>query len=180
MAVHTKRYSTRSMLVAALAVAALAAGCSSAQDAAQNAGNQAKDAAQNAAGQAQQGAQNAADQAKDAAGQAAGGVAQQIQGIVQTNPVTFTTQSAELTEQNTQTLQRIAAVLKASGATVTVDTHAGYPEADRSQQLSQQRADNIAKALTAAGVDASKIKTNPTGNTTAQGDEALKVQLSSS
>lgn len=171
MAVHTKRYSTRFMLVAALATAALGAGttaCSSAQDAARNAGNQ-----------AQQGAQNAADQAKDAAGQAAGGAAQQIQGIVQTNPVTFTSQSAELSEQDTQTLQRIAAVLKATGATVTVDTHAGYPEADRSAQLSQQRAENVAKALTAAGVDASKIKTNPTGNTTAQGDEALKVQLRS-
>ena len=144
------------------------AACSSAQ----NAAGQAAGAAQNAAGQAAGAAQNAA-------GQAAGGAVQKIQDLVQVHPVTFTSQSAELSGQDTQTLQQVATVLKATGATATISTHAGYPDAAQAQQLSQQRADSIAKALQAAGVDASKLKEQPTGNTTAQGDQALQSQISS-
>jgi peptidoglycan-associated lipoprotein len=145
-------------VVAAALVIGTAGACSSAPDAAGQAGG----AAQNAAGQA---------------GGAAGS---KIQELVQVHPVTFTAQSAELTGQDTQTLQQVAAVQKATGATVTISTHAGYPDAAQAQQLSQQRAENIAKAMQAAGADASKLKTEPAGNSVGQGDEALQTQISAS
>jgi peptidoglycan-associated lipoprotein len=156
--------------IAAVALVVGAAGaCSSAPDAAGQAGG----AAQNAAGQA-------GGAAQDAAGQAAGAAGPKIQELVQVHPVTFTAQSAELTGQDTQTLQQVAAVQKATGATVTISTHAGYPDAAQAQQLSQQRAENIAKAMQAAGVDAAKLKTQPAGNSVGQGDEALQTQISAS
>ena len=145
-------------VVAAALVIGTAGACSSAPD---------------AAGQAAGAAQNAAGQAGGAAGS-------KIQELVQVHPVTFTAQSAELTGQDTQTLQQVAAVQKATGATVTISTHAGYPDAAQAQQLSQQRAENIAKAMQAAGADASKLKTEPAGNSVGQGDEALQTQISAS
>ena len=154
--------------IAAAALVVAAAGCSSAQDAA----GQAQDAGKNAAGQAQGAGQ-------DAAGQASGAAGQKIQELVRVHPVAFTSQSAELTSQDTQTLQQVAAVLKTTGATATISTHAGYPDAAQAQQLSQQRAENIAKALREAGADESKLKTQPNGNSAAQGDEALQSQISS-
>jgi peptidoglycan-associated lipoprotein len=151
------------------------AGCSGAAGqaggAAQNAGNQAADAAQKAGGQAAGAAQNVLDQAPGALGE-------RIQAVPRAHPVTFTSQSADLSSEDSQTLQQIAAAMKASNAPVTVVTQAGYPNAAQAQQLSQQRADNIAKALTDAGADASRIKAEP-GNTAAQGDEALRTQISS-
>jgi outer membrane protein OmpA-like peptidoglycan-associated protein len=174
---------TQYALLKTIAAGALVVGvaaCSSAQDAAGQAGG----AAQNAAGQAGQAAQNAAGQAagaaQDAAGQAAGAAGQKIQELVQVHPVTFTSQSAELSSEDTQTLQQIAAVQKATGATVTISTHAGYPDAEQAQQLSRQRADNIVKAMQDAGADASKLKTQPTGNSTVQGDQALRTEISAS
>ena len=163
---------TQYTLLKTIAAAALVAGvaaCSSAQDTAGQAGQ----AAQNAAGQAGQAAQNAA-------GQAAGAASQKIQELVQVHPVTFTSQSAELSSEDTQTLRQIAAVQKATGAAVTISTHAGYPDAEQAQQLSRQRAENIAKAMQDAGADASKLKTQPTGNSTAQGDQALRTEISAS
>jgi len=166
------------MTAAAVVLAGLA-GCSSAQDAAgqaagaaQNAGNQAAGAAQNAGGQAAGAAQNVLDQAPGALGE-------RIRAVLQAHPVTFTSQSAELSSEDNQTLQQIAAAMKASNAPVTVVTHAGYPDAAQAQQLSQQRADNVAKVLTDAGADAARIKTEPKGNTTARGDDALRSEISS-
>src|SRR5882757_1175799 len=166
-------------IVAAAVVLAGLAGCSSAQDvagqaggAAQKAGDQAGDAAQKAGGQAAGAAQNVLDQAPGALGE-------RIQAVLRAHPVTFTPQSADLSSEDSQTLQQIAAAMKASNAPVTVVTHAGYPDTAQAQQLSQQRADNIAKALTDAGADASRIKAEPKGNTAAQGDEALRSQISS-
>ena len=126
------------------------------------------------------GTAGACSSAPDAAGQAGGAAGSKIQELVQVHPVTFTAQSAELTGQDTQTLQQVAAVQKATGATVTISTHAGYPDAAQAQQLSQQRAENIAKAMQAAGADASKLKTEPAGNSVGQGDEALQTQISAS
>jgi peptidoglycan-associated lipoprotein len=189
MQIQMRQYTLLKAIAATALVIGVAA-CSSAQNAAgqaagaaQNAAGQAAGAAKDAAGQAAGAAQNAAGQAagaaKDAAGQALGSASQKIQALVQVHPVTFTAQSAELSGQDTQTLQQLAAVLKATGATVTISTHAGYPDAAQAQQLSQQRADNIAKALQAAGVDPSKLKSQPTGNSTGQGEQALQTQISS-
>jgi peptidoglycan-associated lipoprotein len=158
------------MAAAAIALAG-AAGC-----------GQAQQAAEDAAGQAQDAAGQAASQAQDAAGQGGGALAQQtqqqIQQLLQASPLTFAPESAELSDAQKNTLQQVATAMKTTNVTVTVETHAGYPDAQQAQELSQQRADAISQALVDAGVAPDKIKTNPKGNTAAQGDAALQTQFS--
>ena len=152
--------------VAAAVVALTGAGCSDAEDAASSAGEQAESAVQ-----------SATEQATDAGGAATEQVQQQIDELLQANPVTFTPESAELTDQNRQTLQEMAAVLTAAGAKVTVETHSGHADPQQAQALSQQRAEAISQALQQQGVTPEQITANATGNTTAQGDEALQTQF---
>ncbi|MQA16085.1 MAG: OmpA family protein [Pseudonocardiaceae bacterium] len=102
---------------------------------------------------------------------------QQIDSLLQKNPVVFTSTSPELTDQNRQTLQKIAGMLKSSGAKITIVTHAGYKDPQRAQELSKQRADAISQALQQEGVPAQQITANATGNTTAQGEQALQTQF---
>lgn len=157
----------RRTMIGAVAVAALAltgaAGCGGG------------DAAQNAADQARSAAESAGAQAPDVGGAAMDQVQQQIDRLLAANPVTFTPESAELTEQSARTLQQMAAALKATGAKVTVATHAGYEDAQQAQQLSEQRAEAIAQALQEGGAAPEQVTTEPTGNTKAQGEEALKA-----
>jgi peptidoglycan-associated lipoprotein len=159
--------------VAGLTVAAImfvgAAGCSGS--------DQAADAGRNAAGQAASAAQSAGAQASGAAGATTEQVQRQIDDLLQANPVVFAPQGAELTSDSQQTLQQIAAALKASSAKVTVETHAGYDDAQQAQELSEKRAAAVSQALQDAGVAAEQITTNATGNATAQGEEALKTQF---
>ena len=145
------------------------AGCSGSDPAA--------DAGRNTADQAASAAQSAGPQASAAAGATTEQVQQQIDDLLQANPVVFAPQGAELTSESQQTLQQMAAALKASGAKVTVETHAGYDDAQQAQELSEMRAAVISQALQDAGVAAEQITTNATGNTTAQGEEALKTQF---
>ncbi len=152
--------------VSAAALVVAVAGCGDAQDAASGA----LGAGQDAAGQA-------ADAAGRAGAAGAAAASQQIQQLLQVNPVSFTTQSAQLSAEDTQSLQQIAGVVKTTGASISVLTHAGYADAAKSQALSEQRADAIVAVLTGAGVDKAKITAKPTGNTTAQGDAALEVQI---
>jgi outer membrane protein OmpA-like peptidoglycan-associated protein len=127
----------------------------------------------------QNGGGAAANAGKGDSDQPHASVGQQLEALQRAHPVTFSSQSAELSSQDSQTLQQAAAMLKAAPANVTVVTHAGYANAGQAQQLSEQRADAIAKVLETAGVDRSHIKTQPTGNTTAQGEQALQAQITS-
>jgi outer membrane protein OmpA-like peptidoglycan-associated protein len=173
-------------LLAAAAVLSIGiGGCSSVQDTADQAANKASeaaggmaDAAKDAGGQAADAARNAAGGAADAAKGAGSAASGQLQDILSANPVTFTSQSAALSAKDTKTLQQIGGVLKSTGAPVTVTTYAGYPDAAKARQLSQQRVEAIVKALEAAGVDAAKITKKAEGNAV-QGDEALKAKISS-
>ena len=159
--------------VAGLTLAAImfvgAAGCSGS--------DQAAETGRNAADQAASAAQSAGAQASGAAGATTEQVQRQIDDLLQANPVVFAPQGAELTSESRQTLQQMAGALKASGAKVTVETHAGYDDAQQAQELSETRAAAISQALQDAGVTAEQITTNATGNTTAQGEEALKTQF---
>jgi outer membrane protein OmpA-like peptidoglycan-associated protein len=146
-----------------------AAGCSGSE--------QAADASRSAADQAASAAQTAGGAVPGATADATDQVQRQIDGLLQANPVVFAPQSAELTSESQQTLEQMAAALKASGAKVTVETHAGYDDAQQAQELSETRAAAVSEALQDAGVAAEKITTNATGNTTAQGEEALKTQF---
>lgn len=171
----------RRTIISAVAVIALtgAAGCGAAEDAAQGAADQAQSAAEEAAGQAQSAAGDAASQASDAAASAAAGAGQQVQQqvdqLLEANPIVFTPESAELTGQSGQTLQQIGAALAASGAGITVVTHSGYEDAAQAQELSEMRAEAISQALQAAGVSADQITTEAKGNTVKQGAEALET-----
>jgi peptidoglycan-associated lipoprotein len=155
------------MLAASVFVGA--AGCSGS--------DQAADAGRNAAEQAASAAQSAGAQASGAAATAIEQVQRQIDDLLQANPVVFAPQSAELTSGSQQTLDLMATALMASGAKVTVETHAGYEDAQQAQELSEKRAAAISQALQDAGIAAEQITTNATGNTTAQGEEALKTQF---
>lgn len=137
-----------------------------------------EDAASSAADQARAAAESAREQAPDVAGGAAQQVQQQIDRLLQANPVTFEPESAELTEQSRQTLQQMATALKTTGAKVAVETHSGYEDAQRAQELSEKRAEAISQALQEGGAAAEQVTTNATGNTAAQGAEALKTQFS--
>jgi outer membrane protein OmpA-like peptidoglycan-associated protein len=139
--------------------------------------DQAADAARTTADQAGSAVQSAAAPASDAAATSIEQVQQQIDDLTQANPIVFAPQSTELTGASQQTLEQVAAALKASGSKVTVETHAGYEDAQQAQELSESRAAAVSQALQNAGVAAEQITTNATGNTTAQGEEALKIQL---
>ena len=139
--------------------------------------DQAADQGPNAADQGASAAQSAGAQASGAAGATTEQVQREIDDLLQANPVAFTSQSAELTSASRQTLQQMASALRASGAKVTVETHAGYEDAQQAQELSEMRAAAISQALQDAGIAAEQITTNATGNTTAQGEEALNAQF---
>ncbi|MBE1574238.1 OmpA family protein [Amycolatopsis roodepoortensis] len=115
------------------------------------------------------------------AGQAGGEAAQKvtaaIQQALQQSPITFTTESAELTEKSKTALGEIAKAMQGNDVKITVATHAGYPDAEKSKALSEKRAEAITAALEAAGVAKDRVKTEATGNEKAQGDQALDTQI---
>ncbi|MFI7121272.1 OmpA family protein [Amycolatopsis sp. NPDC049868] len=115
------------------------------------------------------------------AGQAGGEAAQKvtaaIQQALQQSPITFTTESAELSEKSKTTLGEIAKAMQGNDVKIAVATHAGYPDAEKSKALSEKRAEAIAAALEGAGVAKDRVKTEATGNEKAQGDKALDTQI---
>ncbi|WP_233621805.1 OmpA family protein [Amycolatopsis sp. WAC 04182] len=115
------------------------------------------------------------------AGQAGGEAAQKvtaaIQQALQQSPITFTTESAELSEKSKTALGEIAKAMQGNDVKIMVATHAGYPDAEKSKALSEKRAEAIATALEGAGVAKDRVKTEATGNEKAQGDKALDTQI---
>ncbi|MEU9692319.1 OmpA family protein [Amycolatopsis japonica] len=115
------------------------------------------------------------------AGQAGGEAAQKvtaaIQQALQQSPITFTTESAELSEKSKSALGEIAKAMQGNDVKIAVATHAGYPDAEKSKALSEKRAEAIAAALEGAGVAKDRVKTAATGNEKAQGDKALDTQI---
>lgn len=115
------------------------------------------------------------------AGQAGGEAAQKvtaaIQQALQQSPITFTTESAELSEKSKAALGEIAKGMQGNDVKIMVATHAGYPDAEKSKALSEKRAEAITTALEGAGVAKDRVKTEATGNEKAQGDKALATQI---
>lgn len=115
------------------------------------------------------------------AGQAGGEAAQKvtaaIQQALQQSPIAFTTESAELSEKSKAALGEIAKAMQGNDVKITVATHAGYPDAEKSKTLSEKRAEAITAALEGAGVAKDRVKTEATGNEKAQGDKALDTQI---
>ncbi|WP_233611736.1 OmpA family protein [Amycolatopsis sp. WAC 01376] len=115
------------------------------------------------------------------AGQAGGEAAQKVTAAIQQaqqqSPITFTTESAELSEKSKTALGEIAKAMQGNDVKITVATHAGYPDAEKSKALSEKRAEAITAALEGAGVAKDRVKTEATGNEKAQGDQALNTQI---
>lgn len=116
------------------------------------------------------------------AGQAGGEAAQKvtaaIQQALQQSPITFTTESAELSEGSKTALGEVAKAMQGNDVKITVATHAGYPDAEKSKALSEKRAEAITAVLEGAGVAKDRVKTEATGSEKAQGDQALNTQIS--
>ncbi|WP_410599624.1 OmpA family protein [Amycolatopsis sp. lyj-90] len=111
-------------------------------------------------------------------GEAAQKVTAAIQQAIQQSPITFTTESAELSEQSKSALGEIAKALQGNDVKIAVATHAGYPDAEKSKALSEKRAEAITAVLEGAGVAKDRVKNEATGNEKAQGDQALDTQIS--
>ncbi|WP_233594977.1 OmpA family protein [Amycolatopsis sp. WAC 04169] len=137
--------------------------------------------ASSAAGAPSSGAPASSGAGTGDAGQAGGEAAQKvtaaIQQALQQSPITFTTESAELSEKSKTALGEIAKAMQGNDVKIAVATHAGYPDAEKSKALSEKRAEAITAALEAAGVAKDRVKTEATGNEKAQGDKALDTQI---
>ncbi|MDQ3405822.1 MAG: OmpA family protein, partial [Actinomycetota bacterium] len=93
-------------------------------------------------------------------------VQQQINQLVAAQPITFQPNSASLTPQGAETVDKVAGLLK--GVSVEVGGHvAGTPgtEVD-AQVLSEQRADTVRTRLTQLGVAPDAITAKGYGDTT--------------
>ncbi|MGW7539171.1 OmpA family protein [Amycolatopsis sp. NPDC054798] len=182
-------------VVGAAAVVALVSACgsggsndssgsgASGQNTAQSSGAaQSGDAGQNGAS-GQNGApdQNGASGQNGAAGQngpAAQQVTAAIQQAAQASPIKFEPEKAELTGKAKEGLAAIAKAMQGNEVKLKVETHAGYPDAEKAKQLAEQRAQAIATALEGDGVAKDRVQSEPSGNEKAQGDQALDTQLS--
>lgn len=132
-------------------------------------------------GQNGAGDQNGASGQNGAAGQngpAAQAVTAAIQQASQASPIKFEAEKAELTGQAKEGLAAIAKAMKGNDVKLKVVTHAGYQDAEKAKQLSEQRAQAITTALEADGVAKDRVQSEPSGSEKAQGEQALETQLS--
>ncbi|WP_037819754.1 OmpA family protein [Amycolatopsis sp. La24] len=178
-------------VVGAAAVVALVSACgsggsndssgsgASGQNTAQSSGaaqpsgaNQSGDAGQNGAS-----GQNGAP-GQNAGGPAAQAVTAAIQQASQASPIKFEPEKAELTAKAKEGLAAIAKAMQGNDVKLKVETHAGYPDADKAKKLSEERAQAISTALEGDGVAKDRIQAEPSGSEKAQGDQALDTQLS--
>lgn len=166
-------------------IVALVAGCGSG-DSNDSAGENGSASASSGAG-----ASGTGTGASDGAGASAGaadastgalsGDAAKVSDVItqatQAAPVSFTPESAELSDSAKQTLKTIADAMQGNDVKLTVSTSAGYPDAAKAKTLSEQRAQAIVAAFQEYGVAADRITTQATGTEKAQGDQALQTQI---
>ncbi|GAB3364087.1 OmpA family protein [Amycolatopsis echigonensis] len=133
------------------------------------------------AAQSGEAGQNGASGQNGAPGQnspAAQAVTAAIQQASQASPIKFEPEKAELTGQAKEGLAAIAKAMQGNDVKLKVETHAGYPDAEKAKKLSEQRAEAITSALEADGVAKDRVQAEPSGSEKAQGDQALDTQLS--
>ncbi|MFE3171178.1 OmpA family protein [Amycolatopsis sp. NPDC059090] len=131
-------------------------------------------------GEAGASGQNGAPGQNGAAGQngpAAQAVTAAIQQASQASPIKFEPEKAELTSQAKEGLAAIAKAMQGNDVKLKVETHAGYPDAEKAKKLSEERAQAISTALEGDGVAKDRVQAEPTGSEKAQGDQALDTQL---
>ncbi|MFD2473119.1 OmpA family protein [Amycolatopsis silviterrae] len=173
-------------VVGAAAVIALVSACgsggsndssgsgASGQNTAQSSGaGQSGDAGQNGAS-----GQNGADGANGQNGPAAQQVTAAIQQAAQASPIKFEPEKAELTAKAKEGLAAIAKAMQGNDVKLKVETHAGYPDAEKAKKLSEERAQAITTALEGDGVAKDRVQAEPSGSEKAQGEQALDTQLS--
>ncbi|GAA1028557.1 MULTISPECIES: OmpA family protein [Amycolatopsis] len=131
-------------------------------------------------GEAGASGQNGAPGQNGAAGQngpAAQAVTAAIQQASQASPIKFEPEKAELTSQAKEGLTAIAKAMQGNDVKLKVETHAGYPDAEKAKKLSEERAQAISTALEGDGVAKDRVQAEPTGSEKAQGEQALDTQL---
>lgn len=107
-----------------------------------------------------------ADTAEGAGAQGgAAGLQATIDGLLETAPISFTPESAELSAESKESLRKIAeAATKEGSSKLEIVTHAGYEDAERSMTLSQERLDAVLAELTAAGLPEDRVQGAAKGN----------------
>lgn len=166
----------------AAVIVAMAAGCGSG-DSNDSADTNGSASATSDSGASGTGADASGDAGASGASEGAGGgdaaakVSTAIEEATQAAPVTFTPESPELSDSAKQTIKTIADAMQGNDVKLMVSTSAGYPDAARSKALSEQRAQAIVAAFGEYGVTADRITTQATGNEKAQGEQALRTQI---
>ncbi|MFB9926657.1 OmpA family protein [Amycolatopsis halotolerans] len=110
-------------------------------------------------------------------GPAAQAVTAAIQQASQASPIKFEPEKAELTSQAKEGLSAIAKAMQGNDVKLKVETHAGYPDAEKAKKLSEERAQAISTALEGDGVAKDRVQAEPSGSEKAQGEQALDTQL---
>ncbi|WP_072688147.1 OmpA family protein [Rhodococcus marinonascens] len=87
-----------------------------------------------------------------------------INSAISAVPVQFESDSSELDPISNVTLTTIALALKTSDADIKIDAYADKSDEAAAQQLAEERADSVASALEAQGIDKNRISTEGTAN----------------
>ncbi|MGV9298168.1 MULTISPECIES: OmpA family protein [Amycolatopsis] len=133
------------------------------------------------AAQSGENGQNGASGQNGAPGQNGGPAAQAVTAAIQqasqASPIKFEPEKAELTSQAKEGLAAIAKAMQGNDVKLKVETHAGYPDAEKAKKLSEERAQAISTALEGDGVAKDRVQAEPSGSEKAQGEQALDTQL---
>ncbi|AOW91937.1 hypothetical protein BFN03_02430 [Rhodococcus sp. WMMA185] len=87
-----------------------------------------------------------------------------INAAISSVPIQFEADSSELNPVSNVTLTAIAVALKTSDAAIEIEAYADMSDEAAAQQLAEERADSVASALEAQGIDKDRISTEGTAN----------------
>lgn len=155
---------TRKMIIGGIAVAAIAvvgaAGCSG------NNSNQAPVATTttSASGSLEGALSSAKTTASAAASSALQATRDAVNAAIQAVPIGFESGTAQLDTISTVTVKAVAAALKSGDTKVTVTAYASNSDESAAAQLALERANAVANALEAQGVDKARISVKGTAN----------------
>ncbi|GAA2335226.1 hypothetical protein GCM10009854_08820 [Saccharopolyspora halophila] len=104
-----------------------------------------------------------------------------IDELQQSAPITFNPDSAELSEQGSQSVSQAAEMLKQAPQDMRFEI-AGYTASVSgssmdSQQLSMQRAQTVADQLTQAGISADRLETTGKGDASGDPESARRAEI---
>ncbi|MEV0945636.1 OmpA family protein [Rhodococcus sp. NPDC049939] len=87
-----------------------------------------------------------------------------VNAAISATPIQFEPDSSELNPISNVTLTAIAVALETNDADIKIEAYADMSDEDAAQQLADERADSVASALEAQGIDKDRISTEGTAN----------------